>query len=43
MIIPEQNEKDLVEIPPEIRKTMTFYPVKDMDAVVKIAFEDEKK
>ncbi len=43
VIIPEQNEKDLVEIPPEIRKTMTFYPVKDMDAVVKIAFEDEKK
>jgi ATP-dependent Lon protease len=43
VIIPEQNEKDLVEIPPEIRKTMTFYPVKDMDAVVKIAFEGEKK
>jgi ATP-dependent Lon protease len=43
VIIPEQNEKDLVEIPPEIRKTMTFYPVKDMDEVVKIAFEGEKK
>ena len=40
VIIPFQNEKDLVEIPPEIRKTMTFYPVKDMDEVVVIAFSD---
>jgi ATP-dependent Lon protease len=38
VIIPAQNEKDLVEIPPEIRKNMTFYPVKDMDEVVGIAF-----
>jgi ATP-dependent Lon protease len=41
VIIPEQNKKDLVEIPPEIRKTMTFYPVKDMDEVVRIAFGGE--
>ncbi|MCK5069520.1 MAG: endopeptidase La [Desulfocapsa sp.] len=40
VIIPAQNEKDLIEIPAEIRKTMTFYPVKDMDEVVKIAFND---
>jgi ATP-dependent Lon protease len=43
VIIPEQNEKDLVEIPPEIRKTMTFYPVKDMDEVVDIAFNGGPK
>ncbi len=43
VIIPDQNEKDLVEIPPEIRKTMTFYPVKDMDEVVAIAFNGKKK
>ncbi|MCF8056735.1 MAG: endopeptidase La [Desulfocapsa sp.] len=43
VIIPAQNKKDLVEIPPEIRKTMTFYPVKDMDEVVAIAFNGEKK
>lgn len=43
VIIPDQNKKDLVEIPPEIRKIMKFYPVKDMDAVVKLAFEDVKK
>ncbi len=43
VIIPAQNEKDLVEIPPEIRKIMTFYPVKDMDEVVAIAFDNEVK
>ena len=43
VIIPAQNEKDLVEIPPEIRKSMTFYPVKDMDEVVAIAFNGEVK
>ena len=43
VIIPEQNKKDLVEIPPEVRKTMTFYPVKDMDEVVAIAFTGSKK
>ena len=38
VIIPEQNKKDLVEIPEDIRKQMDFYPVKDMDEVVKVAF-----
>ncbi len=43
VIIPAQNEKDLVEIPTEIRKKMTFYPVKDMDEVVAIAFNSSIK
>jgi len=38
VIIPAQNEKDLVEIPKDIRKKMRFFPVNDMDEVVKIAF-----
>ncbi len=38
IIIPDQNEKDLQEIPKEIRDKMEFFPVKDMDEVVKIAF-----
>lgn len=38
VIIPDQNEKDLQEIPKDIRDKMKFYPVKDMDEVVKIAF-----
>jgi ATP-dependent Lon protease len=38
VIIPYLNEKDLVEVPKDIRDEMQFYPVKDMDEVVKIAF-----
>jgi len=38
VIIPAQNEKDLAEIPKNIREKMQFFPVKDMDEVVKIAF-----
>ncbi len=38
VIIPAQNEKDLQEIPVNIRNKMEFFPVKDMDEVVKIAF-----
>ncbi len=37
IIIPYENEKDLVEIPPELRKKITFYPVKNMDEVIEIA------
>lgn len=43
VIIPDLNEKDLVEIPKDIRKKMQFFPVKNMDAVVKIAFDQEPK
>jgi ATP-dependent Lon protease len=38
VIIPDQNKKDLEEIPTDIRAKMEFFPVKDMDEVVKIAF-----
>ena len=38
VIIPEQNKKDVAEIPKDIRDKMEFFPVKDMDEVVKIAF-----
>jgi len=38
VIIPGQNKKDLAEIPDEIRKKMHFYPVKDMDEIVSLAF-----
>jgi ATP-dependent Lon protease len=37
IVIPEQNKKDLDEIPKDIRNKMTFYPVKDMDEVVRLA------
>ena len=43
VIIPDQNKKDLVEIPEEIRKKMQFFPVKDMDEVVQLAFPKTSK
>jgi len=38
VIIPEQNKKDLADIPEEIRKKMQFMPVKNMDDIVALAF-----
>ncbi len=43
IIIPEENEKDLVEIPEELRKKITFYPVKHMDEVISLALGKLKK
>ncbi len=43
IIIPMQNKKDLIEIPKDIRSKMSFFPVKDMDEVVKIAFKKSEK
>jgi ATP-dependent Lon protease len=40
VIIPEQNKKDLVEIPEAIRTQMTFVPVKHMSRILSIIFED---
>jgi ATP-dependent Lon protease len=38
VIIPEQNKKDLAEIPDVIRKKMQFFPVKNMDEIVNLVF-----
>ena len=35
VIIPKRNEKDLVEIPDEVRKALTFHPVENVDEVLK--------
>ena len=43
VIIPDENEKDLVEIPPEIRKQLTFYPVKHMDEVIELTLGTDYK
>ncbi|MEA2114808.1 MAG: endopeptidase La [Thermodesulfobacteriota bacterium] len=42
IIIPHENEKDLVEIPEELRKKITFYPVKHMDEVIELALGSYK-
>jgi ATP-dependent Lon protease len=43
VIIPEQNKKELVEIPQDIRKQMNFKPVRDMDQVISLAFGKVQK
>jgi ATP-dependent Lon protease len=39
VIIPEQNKKDLVDIPKDLREQIKFVPVKNMDKILAIAFE----
>ena len=41
VIIPEENTKDLVEIPGYAKKKIKFMPVKNMDDVVKIVFGEK--
>jgi ATP-dependent Lon protease len=38
IIIPKDNEKDLEDIPTEVRKRITFYPVSNMDEVLSLVF-----
>ncbi len=38
VIIPDQNKKDLVEIPKELRKQLTFIPVKNVDQLLNKVF-----
>ncbi len=43
LIIPQKNEKDLVELPPKVKKNLEFIPVERMDEVLKIALLPLKK
>jgi ATP-dependent Lon protease len=38
-IIPKDNEKDLAEVPENLRKAMKIHPVDTMDDVLRIALE----
>jgi ATP-dependent Lon protease len=38
VLIPEENQKDLADIPDYVKKKVTFVPVKDMDDVVRLLF-----
>jgi ATP-dependent Lon protease len=38
VIIPEQNKKDLSEIPPNVRKRVKFFTVRDMDEFLDVVF-----
>ncbi len=43
IIIPQDNEKDLPEVPAKIKKNLEFYPVKSMDEVIKFSFVNSFK
>ncbi|MGE3973069.1 MAG: endopeptidase La [Bdellovibrionales bacterium] len=43
VIIPEQNVKDLADIPEEFRKKLNFIPVKHLEEVLEVAFEKGHK
>ena len=36
-ILPEMNEQDLAELPPDVRREMTFVPARTLEAVLKVA------
>jgi ATP-dependent Lon protease len=39
VIIPAENERDLVEIPDEVKKAIKFHPVKDVAEVLRLALK----
>ena len=41
IIIPKENEKDMGDIPQEIKDSLTFHTVNNMDNVLEIALRDE--
>jgi len=43
VIIPQKNVKDLVEIPPNLKRRLKFIPVKTMEEVLENALEHSKK
>jgi ATP-dependent Lon protease len=42
VIIPKKNEKDLLELPPKVKKNLEFIPVERMDEVLEIALLPKK-
>ena len=43
VIIPKDNEKDLVDIPKKVREDIKITPVENVDEVLKIALKNELK
>jgi ATP-dependent Lon protease len=40
VILPKRNEKDLVDVPPEVLEKLALLPVDEIDEVLAIALED---
>ena len=43
IILPKGNEKEVGEIPENIKKHLTFHPVKKIDEVLEVALESPQK
>ena len=43
VVIPKRNEKDLVEVPEEVRTELVFHPVSHVDEVLEIALGGKKR
>ena len=43
VIIPDQNKKDLVDIPKDLRQQIKFVPVKSMDKILSMALTDGRR
>jgi ATP-dependent Lon protease len=43
VLLPVDNRKDLIDIPPELKKTLTFKFVEDANDVIKFSLEPKKK
>jgi ATP-dependent Lon protease len=43
LILPKENQKDLVEIPEEIKKKIKFVFVDTMDQVLELALDKKKR
>ena len=43
VIIPKENEKDLIDIPKKVREDIKITPVENVDEVLKIALKNELK
>jgi len=41
VILPAMNEADLIELPGEVRREMTFVPAETLEQVIKVAFRNE--
>jgi len=41
IVIPELNRKDLVDIPPYVKKKLKFVPVRNVDQVIEVALADK--
>jgi ATP-dependent Lon protease len=40
--LPKQNERDLDELPEDVRNAMTFVPVEQIEEAIKVAFLSEE-